>query len=295
MQNTGTYGENTAPPQYGGPPPSYVDPNAPPQYGAPPPATNPNYAAPPPAASYNQPNYAAPPANNFNQPNYAAPPSGGYVPPNPAGSNYAQPPPTGPSYAQPPPGGPSYANPPANNQPSYMNPPNTVTTHTTVAVHGHGQGGLRTDWAHGLCDIPCNKWCCYVFWCNSCAIADLKASNDGNGNTWWVTVGVLALLNVLAVGLVSVPAVWWLFQMAYNACCCMFLMQIANNLRQKLQIRESDFCCDCMQSWFCVPCRTCQLGRELEPISDARVRELVLNLQRASPCNQACMHDHAIA
>jgi len=307
MSNTGTYGEGN-PPQYGGPP-TYVDPNAPPQYGAPPtynqpPATNPNYAAPPPAAGFNQPNYAAPPASNLNQPNYAAPPSGGYVPPNQTGPSYAQPPPTGPSYAQPPPTGPSYAQPPPTGPsyaqppsggPSYANPPTTTTTVTHTTVNVQGQGGLRTDWHYGLCDIPCNKWCCYVFWCNACAIADLKASFDGSGGTWWVTVSILTLLYILSVGLLGVPAAYFVFQCLYNIAACVFLMQIANQLRAKLRIRESDFCCDCMQSWCCVPCRTCQLGRELEPISVPEVRELVLNLQRASPCNQACMHDHVIA
>jgi len=328
MSNTGTYGENNAP-QYGAPP-TYVDPNAPPQYGAPPsynqpPATNPNYAAPPPAAGSNQPNYAAPPpaagfnqpnyaapppAAGFNQPNYAAPPSGGYVPPNQTGPNYTQPPPTGPSYAQPgpnyaqpPPGGPSYAGPPASNQPSYMNPlsnallpgPTTTTVTTHTSVHVQGQGGLRTDWNSGLCDIPCNKWCCYVFWCNACAIADLKASFDGNAGTWWITVSVLSLLWFLSMCLLGVPGAWAVLNILYNIAACVFLMQIANQLREKLRIRESDCCCDCMQSWFCVPCRTCQLGRELEPISVPEVRELVLNLQRASPCKQSCMHDHVIA
>lgn len=44
-----------------------------------------------------------------------------------------------------------------------------------------------------------------------------------------------------------------------------------------------------------VECKLCQMGNELTQVSDPNVRELVINVQKASPCGQACMNDVRIS
>lgn len=308
----GNIGE--APPAYGAPPSYAQDYAQPPSYAQPPPATNPNYAAPP----ATNPNYAAPPATN---PNYAAPPpaQSGYVPPNynaPPPSNlnqpsYAQPPSNlnQPSYAQPPSNlnQPSYAQPPSNfNQPSYAQPPPSGTGYdqpppsqpsyaqppnqqqAQFQAHEQTTNATRGDFTYSLCSCFDNfKYCCYVCWCTSCAIADLRASLDGSSGTWWGSAVALAVLYIAS----CTPYTFWIFGAIWNIVACVFLLQVASQMRQRLNIRQGDQCMDCLMSWCCVACRTCQLGRELELTQIPEVRELVLNLQNASPCNQACMND----
>lgn len=241
------------PPTYNETAPAYNNPpgyNQPPNsgYTAPPP-TNPNYAGPTYAAAPPTQNYTAPPTQN-----YTAPPT----------QNYNQPP-TQPHYAGPPSGGPQQ---------------HAVTVTTTTVT--------RSGFTYGLCDCFGNmKWCCYVTWCPSCAVGDLRAAFDGQPATWWLTVILLAICQVL----ICVPHVWWLFWLFYNIMGCAFLMCVAQNMRQRLHIGGGDGCTDCILGYFCYSCYICQLGRELELTQNAEVRELVLNIQRGSPCNQSCMLD----
>jgi len=280
---------DAAAPTYGAPPPTYGDANAPQAYNNPPGYAQPpsvgytaqpqnqGYTGPPAATN---PNYASPPVQNYNNPpqqgyapptqNYANPPGPSYANPpvqnynQPPAQNYASPPQTGPSYASPPPGGPSHT---------------VIQTHTTVTQ-------TRVGFTYALCDCFGNmQWCCYVCWCTSCAIADLRTQSDGAATTWWLTMLVMTFLSIFW----WVPATTYTFLFLYNLLGCGFLMCIAQNMRQRLNISGGDGCKDCLLGYCCMSCRICQLGRELEMVQIPEVRELVLNIQKGSPIGQGCM------
>ena len=85
------------------------------------------------------------------------------------------------------------------------------------------------------------------------------------------------------------PHIGILIYMIFISVACGYLMEVARNLRVKLNLAEGDQCCDCCETWWCLLCKTCQLGRELEDVQNPIVRELVLNVQKASPFSTPCM------
>jgi len=277
--NTGSnFGENA--PANPNAPPSYQDSNGTAPY------QNPvGYAPPPNVGGGNVGNYQPPQIGNT-QPSYTGPPASN--PPQPSYTN----PPQQPSYANPP--QPSYANPPQ--QPSYANPPGPTYAQPPVgnpnqAQPNHGPRAFR----HSLCDCFMNcKYCLYVFCCFPCALGEMRTAFDGNAFHFWLTVIVFGILY----------PIWWstpywvnyglgstLMLLIYNGIATFFLMEINKQLCERLNILKEDDFTSCLLSFFCSACKLSQMGNELTQIQLPEVRELVLNVQQASPCNQACMND----
>jgi len=262
--NTGSnFGENA--PANPNAPPTYHDANGTVPY------QNPVGYAPPPQIGNNQPSYTGPPAMNA-QPNYS----------NPPGPTYAQPP-VGNPYTQPPSGNPNYA------QSNYTQPPQGNPNY--VQPNHHGPRAFH----RGLCDCFANcKYCLYVFCCFSCALGEMRTAFDGNPFHFWLTVIVLGICYPIYV---SSP--YWInygvggliAYLLYNGLSTFFLMELHKQLCERLNLQKEDEFTSCILSFFCSPCKLSQMGNELTLIQYQEVRELVLNVQRASPCGQACMNN----
>lgn len=140
---------------------------------------------------------------------------------------------------------------------------------------------------NGLCDCCGNcNYCLYVTCCMTCAIGDLRSSFTGSGGMWWSTVFILELFFILGY----IPHIGLIFYLIGLSIATSFLMSIARQIREKLSMKAEDDCCnDCCESFFCACCKTIQIGRELEDVEDPRVKELLLNIQKASPCGNDCI------
>jgi len=284
-----TFGENA--PQNPNAPPAYQDPNAPPTYqdvaNGPPAYQNPAGYAPPPSFGGGDMGYTAPPVNN--QPSYAGPPV----------SN-AQPSYTGPpmSNAQP-----SYTGPPVSNtQPSYSNPGPTYAQPPSGNPYV-GNSGIAPVAARSAVRAPkfqlfgcfenC-KYCLWVWCCYSCALGEIRTALSANSFDFWCCVLALGGIQALWTIAMFSPAMYNLIFWAYviwNGIATFFLMEATKNIYRKLGIQQEDVCVSCLLSFCCGGCRLCQLGNELTQIEIPEVRELVINIQKASPCGQACMND----
>jgi len=300
--NTGSnFGENAAAnPNAPMAPPSYQDANGtvPPQNPGyvPPNVGGGNMGYPPQQVGYNQPSYTGAPAPNT-QPNYtntgptyAQPPAGNpnYTQPPAGNPNYAQPPVGNPNYAQPPVGNPNYTQPPVGN-PNYTQPPGGYRNN---AQPNHN---VPRPFRQGLCDCFQNcKYCLYVWCCFPCALGEIRTAFDGNPFHFWLTIIVLCA---------CYPIYWsspyWinynvggaLALFIYHGLATFFLMEVHKQLCERLRLQKEDDFTSCLLSFFCSECKLCQMGNELTQIQLPEVQELVLNIQKASPCNQACMND----
>merc|ERR1740129_354357 len=214
----------------------------------------------PPQVGYNQPSYTGAPAPNT-QPNYTnTGPT--YAQPHAGNPNYTQPPAGNPNYAQPPVGNPNYAQPPVGN-PNYTQPPGGYTNN---AQPNHN---VPRRFRQGLCDCFQNcKYCLYVWCCFPCALGEIRTAFGGNPFHFWLTIIVLCACYPIYwsspywinYGVGGVLAIF-----IYHGLATFFLMEVHKQL--------------------------CEMGSELTQIQLPEVQELVLNIQKASPCNQACMND----